>query len=101
MRRLGAVVFIASFVTSVAWHTAHGHSWYDRECCSDSDCRMVSSDTIGHGPTGYILPNGEVVQYGTERTSLDGEYHWCQWGDGKTIRPAGKAVCLYVPPGGV
>ena len=81
---------------------ALSHSWYDPECCSSADCEMVASRDVQRGPDGWILPTGDVVPFDMTRDSLDGDFHWCRYGGtGSLIRPAGKAPCLYVPPGGV
>ncbi|MHB2169927.1 hypothetical protein [Alsobacter sp. R-9] len=81
---------------------AMAHSWYPAECCSSSDCEMISASQLRRDETGWILPSGETVPFAAARDSLDHQFHWCRYGgNGSLIRPSGKAPCLFVPPGGV
>jgi hypothetical protein len=70
------------------------HSWYGAECCSDRDCAPVPVEAVKETPEGfYVLPQGDFVERGKEKPSLDGEYHVCRY-------PSGRLICLYVPPRG-
>ena len=77
---------------------ALAHSWYPSDCCSDKDCEIIHEDHVQLGATGYILPSGEIVSYGEERTSPDGQYHWCH--NPRLITAGGKR-CFWAPKGGV
>jgi len=93
-----AAVFFLGFVCGVSITHAHDAptGWhYDLQCCSGIDCAPIAASRVKEGPTGYTMPNGEVVLYGDRRIheSKDGSYHWCTPGGNQ----AGYTICLYVP----
>ena len=96
MHRLkGAAYFVLLAGLVCGWvAVARGHSFYDRECCSDNDCApMHESETPKPLPGGdWLLTTGEVVERAKVKWSPDGRYHLC--------RLPGLPVifCLYVPP---
>ncbi len=54
------------------------HSWYDPQCCSNTDCRSVSDDDILEGDKDYIyLPLGIHFPKSMEKPSHDSKYHVC------------------------
>jgi len=82
---------------------AVSHSWYPLECCSSSDCEMLSAKSLSRDDGAWLLPTGERIPFENARQSLDGEFHWCRYTNGPRdpiIKPTGKAPCLFVPEGG-
>lgn len=78
-------------------HDAPSGWSYPFACCSNFDCRQVSSKAISERPEGYVINGtGEVVSYADTRLkdSPDGEYHWCSTAGGDHSR----TICLFVPP---
>ena len=77
-------------------HDAPSGWSYSFACCASTDCRPVNQTTVKETATGYVVPSGEVVPYGSTKIkhSPDGEFHWCSKG-GKNDTPT---ICLYVPP---
>lgn len=73
---------------------------YPYNCCSDNDCRPVTSGPNGvvrETTAGYVIAaSNEVIPYSDPRVkqSPDGEFHWCSVAgldDSRTL-------CLFVPP---
>lgn len=78
-------------------HQAKSGWAYPYACCSNQDCREVSSDAISERPEGYVIETtGEVVSYTDRRVrnSPDGVYHWCSISGADSSR----TICLFVPP---
>lgn len=73
---------------------------YPYSCCSDNDCRAVTSGqngTVRETPQGFqIAKSGEVIPYSDPRIkqSPDGEFHLCTVAGLEDSR----ALCLFVPP---
>lgn len=88
MRAIAAAIFFLLPVEALA------HSWYDKDCCDERDCRPATPEEV------QVVPNGFTVRYKgmvrnfsrTEfRPSQDGRYHIC-------VTPV-IIRCLYVPGG--
>lgn len=102
---------IYAFVVSVVVYLfsaskTYPHSWYDRDCCDDRDCRPAAPDEVQVNPTGYLVTvtiDGFTAskQFRKDesavRMSQDGRYHVCVQRFGQSI----SFYCLYVPGGGV
>ena len=91
-----AIALIAVLSLKALAHDAPSGWSYSFACCSSTDCRPVNQTTVKETATGYVVPSGEVVPYGSTKIkhSPDGEFHWCSKG-GKNDTPT---ICLYVPP---
>lgn len=91
-----AVTALALSIVCAAAHDAPQGWAYPTECCSGTDCRMVSASWIAETPGGYVIATtGEVIPYGDARirSSPDGLYHWCShYGRDDT-----QTICLFVP----
>ncbi len=80
---------------------AHPHDlWISHEerknaagewCCGTGDCFIVEGVT--ETPSGYHLPDGEVVPLGETQPSPDGAFWRCR-------RPDGSRRCFFAPPAG-
>lgn len=80
-----------------AAHDAPSGWSYPYSCCTNHDCRPVSSAAVGEGPKGYTIhATGEVVPYQDTRVrhSPDGDFHWCSVAGKDDTR----TICLFVPP---
>jgi len=81
-------------------HEAPSGWAYPYACCSNKDCREVSSGPDGlvrERPEGYLIATtGEVLAYSDRRVkqSRDGVYHWCSIAGADD----GRTICLFVPP---
>lgn len=88
--------------------SAFGHSWYDKECCNDTDChKVVKIEKEGNGDI-YIIDNGDRVFVSpldapTIRPSKDASFHVCYvdvadnmfYSDDKNNRY--HVRCIYTP----
>ncbi|WP_274628803.1 hypothetical protein [Arvimicrobium flavum] len=95
-----ALIPNVSFAHDAIPTAAQPQGWsYPFACCSNFDCRMVSSKSISERPEGYMIKDtGEVVSYADARIkqSPDGEFHWCSVaGEDRS-----RTICLFVPPRG-
>ena len=96
MRLALSAVLLMAFVSGTRAHQAASGWDYSPSCCSNLDCREVSSDAIKESPNGYVIKTThEVLGYNDPRLreSPDGEYHWCSVGG----LPDSRTVCLYRP----
>ncbi|WP_181702689.1 hypothetical protein [Chthonobacter albigriseus] len=96
MARRSALVLIASLLSTSAAgaHEAPSGWTYEAICCSDKDCRPISSGDVEATPYGWRLKlTGDVVAFSQARRSRDGAFHWCTVGG----RNNGKTICLYAP----
>lgn len=97
-----AVVALMLWLGEARGHEAAKGWSYPFSCCSDYDCRAVSSGRNGivsERPEGFVINlTGEVVPYSDKRVrpSPDGEFHWCS----KAGADDGETICLFVPPRG-
>lgn len=83
------------------------HDWYDRECCSDRDCRPANPGEVIEKDGGYWIESSkEHLKYDNPKvrhTSQDNQFHLCQWQDQRQISrnyhiPGSTLTrCLYVP----
>jgi hypothetical protein len=91
------ILFVIMLVLGVS--SVRAHSWYDRDCCSDTDCAPIDDTYIAETNTGYVVPSGELIKYADTRIkqSLDGGWHWCH---AVPVNNWIKTYCLYVPPRG-
>lgn len=93
---LAALVTIAMlgfFIMTNAW----GHSWYDPECCSDTDCRPVAVEDVIETETGWRhLPTGTEFTKKMVKPSRDGRFHVCI---GNHSWDLGKPYCIYILQG--
>jgi hypothetical protein len=101
MRLVGLVCFAVFVFLMTSWAT-YGHSWYDRDCCDDKDCRPSPPGEITVVPGGYefrLNGTGKVHFYGIGdahlRLSQDGKFHAC------VIHYSDFPRCIYVIGGGV
>lgn len=74
------------------------HSWYDPECCSDTDCRpVVASDVAETGNSEWTyLPTGNKFTGHQIKPSRDGRFHVCI---GNKPHDMGKSYCIYILQG--
>lgn len=73
---------------------------YPLLCCSNKDCKQISSADVRPVQTGWLIEQtGEVVTYGDKRLkdSPDGLYHRCAF---SADFEKGRTLCLFVPPMG-
>jgi hypothetical protein len=95
-------LIVALLLTTGGAPSAHAHSWYPKECCSNYDCvpadAIISDEQGGRvvvvGHTRISIPDGF-----TARSSPDGRIHVCfrtvageQYG-GPDFLP----LCLFLP----
>ncbi|WP_293857164.1 hypothetical protein [uncultured Alsobacter sp.] len=83
---------------------ALAHSWYPLECCSGTDCEMLSVRQMTRDETSWILPNGQKVPFEQARQSQDDEFHWCRHDkrpQTQIIAPGALRPCFFAPRGGV
>lgn len=86
-----AIITIVVVMMVLVSSVAHGHSWYDSDCCGGNDCEPVKVMT-DNGGNYAILKNGNkwyIDQPRTIRPSQDDNYHVCIH--------QGIVWCLYVP----
>jgi hypothetical protein len=93
------LILIIIVIIGISMTFAHAHSWYDSDCCSNTDCAPIDDAYIAETNTGYVVPSGELIKYGDSRVrqSLDGGWHWCH---AVPVNNWIKTYCLYVPPRG-
>lgn len=106
MKYLRAIIICLFFGVPLS---AHSHSWYDKECCSDQDCAPVLR--IDTHPEGDLMTtiHGTVLVRKTEnynkRPSKDDNYHVCQRPPGgfgfdyhdDHVGPYNRIICIYYP----
>lgn len=84
------------FACLLAASPALGHSWYDRDCCSDNDCEPIPSDVVVRQmEDGDYAVGPQRVPKENVRQSHDSDWHWC-----RPMVPPGQPKmikCLYVP----
>ena len=85
----GLLLFVFSFLGS-----AHSHSFYPVECCSDRDCAPYPSSLVTETPAGYALETGEFIERKRVRFSPDGGFHLCRHEATRLI------LCFFVPNNG-
>lgn len=72
---------------------------YPYQCCSDKDCRAVTSGKTGavrETDKGYVIAaSGEFIPYGSPviKQSPDQDFHWCSVAGLEDSR----TICLFVP----
>lgn len=74
--------------------SSRAHSWYDYECCSQRDCRAVSSEEVlelSEGKWKY-LPLAVVFERNMVKNSKDSRFHVC-------ISPLNTPLCIYILSG--
>lgn len=94
----------AALVLVLATAPALAHSWYPLECCSGTDCEILSARQMSRDETNWILPNGQKVPIEQARQSLDDEFHWCRANkrsETLIIQPGWRQPCFFAPKGGV
>jgi len=110
--RLAAVLALAILPVDhpLAHHGMMETHWYDPECCSDKDCRPVSTGFIKWTPngwlivdTGQIIPEIENGKRNTRlRVSRDHQNHVCRpRADPFNPNQAANVICLYIAPPGL
>ena len=86
-------IILAAFFVLLVITTARSHSWYDPECCSDSDCRPVHSSEVIETETGWKhLPSGKEFRKDQVKPSKDRHFHIC-------VSPHGTPYCIYILQG--
>lgn len=77
-----------------AAHQAPAGWSYDRECCSDMDCRPIADDAVVRVPGGWrIVATGQIIPDNAVKHSPDEHFHRCSaYGREDT-----HTYCLYVP----
>lgn len=94
-----AVILIAAALSGVLWAVgkARAHSWYDTECCSDSDCRPVHQDEVVETDKGWKhLPTGTEFTRSQVKPSKDRYFHVCI---GNKSWDRGRPYCIYILQG--
>jgi hypothetical protein len=79
---------------------AHGHEWYDPECCGGGDCKPVACEELQEGEAHgrAIIRWGEHKFEGSQiRPSKDAKCHVCVH-DFKGLTGE-RAMCVYVQQG--
>lgn len=71
---------------------AIGHSFYPKDCCSDSDCDVLASSRVQVTPAGYIIDGRETVPYSKALWSPDEHFHGCF---PKALQ--GRVGCFWAP----
>ena len=81
--------------------SAGAHSWYERDCCDEQDCRPSPAGEVTVVPGGYeyrFEGTGPVeffpIGHPRVRNSLDNQFHACP----QKYNPS-HTHCLYVPGG--
>lgn len=99
---LAAALVILSFGLFARPSSAHDNptNWIGQEqrknaigqlCCGENDCHPFKHDQIKITPSGYQLPNGDIVPFNKAAPSAD-EFFWsCEWG--------GERKCFFAPIG--
>ncbi len=82
----------AIVATVVLATPAKAHSWYEQACCSDNDCKPVSSEEVVELKEGVKVRRWGILSYSDPRLrwSHDGRMHICE-------SPT-KLHCVYRPP---
>ena len=90
---------MAMLTIMVLVSTAESHEWYDKECCSDQDCRVIEpGDDMQVNKTGYVVMGFQIdFDDPRVRKSKDKDFHVCAVQD-----EVGHPVirCLYEPSTG-
>lgn len=98
MKRIAIILSLLA-APAVA-HEAPSGWKYPLLCCSNKDCRPVTSADVAETPDGYLIrATGEVVPYNDRRVKPSGDLdmHLCQQhGDFDN----GRVLCLFEPPRG-
>lgn len=90
-------LLLVALFALIAWFTlsspAHGHDWYDRDCCDTRDCHPIDAARVQIVQDGYLLDGKWLYTWGENglRPSQDGGYSTCD------PYPDVKPRCLYVP----
>ena len=103
---LKIVVISGIFLTAVILTTAaRGHEWFDKDCCSDLDCRIAKEGEVQTRHDGVevrAMGVRETIPYGDPRVRVtrDPENR-----PALCVRPqhyghGAKTQCVYVPAGG-
>ena len=78
---------------------ADAHSWYDADCCGDTDCHQVPCDEISEEPDGFHWQYGPrrvdelVFARSKLRPSRDGYCHVCH----QNLRDKPSIpICIYL-----
>lgn len=77
-----------AFVIAVT--AAHAHSWYERGCCDDQDCKPVEEGRVQERPDGvHVTGWSDVLQEGDPklRWSRDDQDHVCE--------NSNRLICVY------
>lgn len=101
------LIFCAGMMLAAVLDKAYPHSWYDRDCCDDKDCRPARPDEVVTVPGGFLVTVTMDAVTETHfftkgdpkvRFSQDGRFHVCvnHYGKGTPL----SWYCLYVPGGG-
>lgn len=78
---------------------ALSHSFYPKECCSDTDCAPLDASRVQVTPSGYVIDGTETVPFSKALFSPDEHYHACwprvclAW----TCSRGSKLGCFFAP----
>ena len=99
MRTIVCVSLAVLVYVATSWAT-YGHSWYDRDCCDEKDCRPSPLGEVTLVPGGYefrLNGTGKMYFYPIGdphlRPSQDGRFHACP------IHYQEIPRCIYTPGG--
>jgi len=108
---IGVALAVLGWVLSA--RAAQAHEWYPPECCNKVHCEPLPAGSVTRTPTGWRMPNGYVLPYGSGRQTpvVASGFHWCRWlpheakeqqggiwGNRALVRPHGQPVCIFTPP---
>jgi hypothetical protein len=106
---LKIIILVGTFLTVMIIATAAwAHAWFDKECCSEQDCRIARPDEVQTRRDGVMvtIPGKvqEAVPYSDKRVRVtrdpENRPAVCV---GPQYHPGHSAhlLCVYVPAGGV
>jgi len=97
--RLIVTIWVAFTALTLSHVKALPHSWYDADCCSETDCKPVPNEDVEEIEGGWkYLPTGvefkDTAQKQKIRPSHDGRFHVCLG------QYSGAPLCIYIVIGG-
>ncbi|PVE26318.1 hypothetical protein DC522_00730 [Microvirga sp. KLBC 81] len=87
---------VAAVAALLAGSEVLAHGWYPVWCCSDRDCRELTSakgETVVETEDGYRLWDGRFIGREYTKASPDAKFHMCEEQRTRAI------VCFFVPQG--
>jgi hypothetical protein len=90
------LIVVGLMLIGLSLSVAHGHSWYDPDCCGDNDCAPIAKERVQFVNGGYLIDGKHFIEATSTRVrgSQDDQFHACFW-------PADRLWCFYIPASGV